>query len=166
MTGIDKPELRSSPSRRRASALYGLIIAGAVLATSGTEERLWAVAASLLATLAVYWLAETYVHFMSERAVERRPLDRRTAAVLARDGLPLISASLIPLAALLVAGLVGQPVAGAADWALYATTAALLLEGYRISRDAGVVGVRLVAAVAFTGLLGVAMIVLKASVSH
>ena len=57
--------------RSKASALYGLIIAGAVLATASPTARLGFVALSLVATLAVYWIAETYVHFMAERQAEQ-----------------------------------------------------------------------------------------------
>jgi hypothetical protein len=162
----NKLALQPDAHRRRASALYGLIIAGAVLATVGIEDRLLVIAGSLLATLVVYWLAETYVHLMSERAVERHVLDRQSATVIARDGLPLISVSFVPLAVLLLAALIGLPPAGAAEWALYVNTAVLLLEGYRISRDAGVVGFRLLVAVTFTGLLGLALVGLKAAISH
>ena len=48
--------------RRRASALYGLIIGGSVLAAASADQRLAFVALSVIATLAVYWIAETYVY--------------------------------------------------------------------------------------------------------
>jgi hypothetical protein len=152
--------------RRRASALYGLIIAGSVLATSGTEERLLAVAGALVATLGVYWSAETYVHVMAERGVERHVLDVRTVAGIASDGLPLITVSGVPLAVLLVGALAGLSTARAAEVALYVNTAVLLIEGYRISRDAGITGWRLGATVTFTGFLGLFMIGLKAALGH
>ena len=159
-------EVQHDSHRRRASALYGLIIGAAVLATSGADDRMWIIALSVLATLVVYWLAETYVHLMAERAVERHVLTPRTASVIARDGLPLITVSFLPLGVLILAALAGLPASTATQWALYANTAVLLIEGYRISRDAGVVGFRLLLAVAFTGFLGIALVGLKVAISH
>jgi uncharacterized membrane protein YdjX (TVP38/TMEM64 family) len=152
--------------RRRASSLYGLIIGGAVLATSGVEERLMFIALSLVTTLAVYWVAETYVHVMAERGVEGHELSRRTALTIAQDGLPLISVSAVPLGVLLVCALAGMSSVKAADWALYANTLVLLVAGYRISRDAGLSGARLGVSVFISGLLGLAMVGLKIALNH
>ena len=160
------PIARSNQHRRRASSLYGLIIAGSVLATSGTEERLIAVAAALVATLGVYWAAETYVHLMAERGVERHVLDAHTIAAIARDGLPLVTVSVVPIVVLLAGALVGLSTTRAVEVALYVNTAVLLIEGYRISRDAGVHGWRIVGTVAFTGVLGMALIGLKGALAH
>jgi hypothetical protein len=158
--------VRPDVHRRRASALYGLIIGAAVLATSGVEERLAFVALSLVMTLAVYWVAETYVHVMAERGVERHELSRDTAMTIARDGLPLITVSGVPLAVLVICALAGMSTVRAADWALYANTLVLLIAGYRISRDAGLVGVKLVGSVIVSGLLGLAMVGLKIALNH
>jgi hypothetical protein len=152
--------------RRRASELYGLIIGGAVLATSGVEERLLFIALSLVITLAVYWVAETYVHLMAERGVEGHELSRGTAATIAKDGLPLITVSAVSLVVLLVCGLAGMSGVKAADWALYANTLVLLVAGYRISRDAGLTGLRLAGSVAISGVLGLAMVGLKIALNH
>lgn len=152
--------------RSKASALYGLIIAGAVLATAGPEARLAFVAISLVATLAVYWVAETYVHLMAERQAEGHELSRAHMAAIARDGLPLITVSAIPLAILLLGAAVGLDTALAEDLALYANTILLLVGGYRMSRDAGVTGGRLVVATMVSGLLGLAMVGLKIVLSH
>lgn len=71
MSMSEEVEVQPDSHRLRASALYGLIISAAVLATVGAEDRVWIIGLSVLATLVVYWLAETYVHLMAERAVER-----------------------------------------------------------------------------------------------
>lgn len=136
------------------------------MATSGVEERLAFVALSLVITLAVYWVAETYVHVMAERGVEGHELSRGTALTIAKDGWPLISVSGVPLVVLLVCALAGMSTVRAADWALYANTAVLLLAGYRISRDAGLAGIRLVTSVVISGLLGLAMVALKIALNH
>ncbi len=152
--------------RSKASALYGLIIAGAVLATASPTARLGFVALSLVATLAVYWIAETYVHFMAERQAEQHELSRAHMLSIARDGLPLITVSAIPLAILLLGAAVGLDTALAEDLALYANTLLLLVGGYRMSRDAGVVGFRLVISTMVSGLLGLTMVGLKIVLSH
>jgi hypothetical protein len=152
--------------RTKASALYGLIIAGAVLATAGPEARLAFVAVSLVATLTVYWVAETYVHVMAERQAEHHELSRAQMGAIARDGLPLITVSAIPLAILLAGAVLGIETALAEDLALYANTILLLIGGYRMSRDAGVTGGRLVVSTMISGLLGLAMVGLKIVLNH
>ena len=103
---------------------------------------------------------------MAERGVERHELSRATALTIAKDGLPLISVSAVPLVILLVGALAGLTTVRAADLALYANTIVLLVAGYRISRDAGLVGVRLVVSVTISGLLGLAMVGLKIALNH
>ncbi len=152
--------------RRRASALYGLIIGGSVLAATTADLRLGFVVVSVLATLAVYWIAETYVHVMTERQMVHHEVDRATVRVIAADGLPLITVSLVPLAVLLVADVMGLSTDRAADVALAANTALLLFGGYRIGRDAGLTGWRLVLSAMLTGLLGLAIVGLKLGLAH
>ena len=67
-------EPEADPHRRRAAHLYGLIVTGAVLATASDDFRLSRVALLLLSTLAIYWAAESYVHWTATRAHLRRPL--------------------------------------------------------------------------------------------
>ena len=166
MTDSESADVRPNVHRRQASSLYGLIIGGAVLATAGGEERLFFVSLSLVATLAVYWVAETYVHLMAERGVEKHELSRATAVSIARDGLPLITISAIPLLVMLAGALAGMSTVRATELALYADTVVLLVAGYRISRDAGLSGARLAASVLMSGLLGVAMVGLKIALNH
>ena len=66
----------SDPHRRQAAHLYGLIVSGAVLATAHDDFRLVRVAILLLATLAIYWAAETYVHWIAARTLVQRDLTR------------------------------------------------------------------------------------------
>ncbi len=120
----------------------------------------------MLGTLAVYWIAETYVHVMTERQMQHRELEFRTIRLIAADGLPLITVSAIPLAVLLLATLAGMSVDMAADVALGANTVLLLIGGYRIGREAGLGGVRLGLSVAVTGLMGLAIVALKLGLAH
>jgi len=160
------PAIQPNVHRRRASSLYGLIISGTVLATSTGEERIAFLSLSLIATLIVYWVAETYVHVMAEREIEHHELDRRTIRAIALDGLPLVTVSFLPLVVLLIARLAGLTTTQAGDVALAVNTFALLVEGYRISRSAGLRGARLALAVMLSGALGLAMIGLKIALDH
>ncbi|MDI1289914.1 MAG: hypothetical protein PSX37_08220 [bacterium] len=152
--------------RRRASALYGLIIGGSVLAATTADLRLGFVIVSVVATLAVYWIAETYVHVMTVRQMSHHELDKAQLRSIASDGLPLITISAIPLIVLLVADLAGMTTDRAADVALGANTALLIFAGYRIGKDAGLTGGRLAVSVAITGLLGLAIVGLKLGLAH
>jgi hypothetical protein len=152
--------------RRTASYLYGLIVSGVVLATSSAEERLTFLVVSLVGALSVYWAAETYVHLMAEREHEAHPLNRDTALAIARDGLPLVTVSAVPVAVVLGFGLAGADTATAATFALWVTTLLLFAAGYRIGRTAGLTGVKLLVSVFVSGLLGLVMELLKIGLSH
>lgn len=69
-----------------APALYGLNIAGAVLAAVEPTARLAFVYVSPVARLTVYWVAETYIHLMAERQVQHSELSRAEFAAVARGG--------------------------------------------------------------------------------
>src|SRR4051794_22779975 len=83
--------------RRRAAHLYGLIVTGAVLATASDDFRLSRVALLLLSTLAIYWAAETYVHWSATRAHVHRPLTPDERRMIVRDGWPLVAACAVPM---------------------------------------------------------------------
>lgn len=147
--------------RRRAAHLYGLIVSGAVLATTPDSVRLVVVAIGLLATLVVYWIAETYVHWIAARAVVRRDLTRAERAAVIRDGWPLVAACIIPIGVLAVEALLQVDTTVAVEIALLVNTGLLLLVGWRMSRASGLTGWRLALSAAITGLLGLAMVALK-----
>ncbi len=151
------------PHRREASYLYGLIVTGAVLATAPDGFRLGRVAVLLLATLCIYWAAETYVHALAARTLLRRRLTGGERRAIAADGWPLVAASAVPLVLLLVEGLVGMDTKIALDVALGVNAGLLFLLGWRMSRESGLTGARLLLSATLAGLLGVLMIVLKTS---
>jgi len=147
--------------RRRAAHLYGLIICGAVLASSSDTPRLVGVAAVLLGTLAIYWVAEAYTHWMAVRIVRRRPLTRAEQRSAVRDGLPLVAASVVPVLVLLLEALLRVDTARGVRIALWVNAVLLLSVGWRMSTEGGLVGWRRVGLATMTGLLGVAMVGLK-----
>jgi hypothetical protein len=78
----------------------------------------------------------------------------------------MVTASFLPLATLLAARLFGASPVDAAWFALITAVALLVVHGYGAARAANLAGIRLVAVTATAGLLGVAMIVLKALLQH
>jgi len=166
---VADPELeviRPNVGRRSASALYGLIISCAVLATASPDARLVGVALLVIGTLAIYWVAETYVHAMAARQQQHHELTGAQFLVIARDGLPIITITFAPLVALLIAALLGLSTELGEDIALAVNIALLLGFGYHMSKDAGIRGLRLVISALIAGLLGLAMVGLKIFLNH
>ncbi|WP_146807299.1 hypothetical protein [Cellulomonas persica] len=147
--------------RRRASHLYGLIISGSVLAAAPVEFGLGRVAAAVVFTLTVYWVAESYAHWIAARTVHRRDLTRDEQRTVLADGLPLVASCLVPVGVLLVEAALGVQTKVGVDVALVVNVVLLVVVGWRMGRAGGLRGVRLVLSALVTGLLGVVMIVLK-----
>ena len=155
-------EAEGDPHRRRAAHLYGLIVSGAVLATAGDELRLARVAIILVSTLAIYWAAETYVHWIATRALVQRDLTREERRGIARDGWPLVAASAVPLICLGLEALLGVETSVALDLTLAVNAVLLFVVGWQMGRDGALTGIRQAIAAATAGLLGLALIALKA----
>ncbi|WP_323099528.1 hypothetical protein [Intrasporangium sp. YIM S08009] len=147
--------------RRRASHLYGLVVTGAVLATAPDDVAIRRVALLLLGTLAIYWVAETFVHWTATRTVLHRDLTRHEQQAVVLDGWPLVAASAGPVALLFLEAVLRVETGTAVNIALAATVVLLVVVGYQMGSTGGLRGVRLVGASLLVGLLGVAMIVLK-----
>jgi hypothetical protein len=147
--------------RRRAAHLYGLIVTGAVLGAAPDSVTLGHLVLALVGTVIVYWAADTYVHWMATRAVRGRSLDPRERREAVRDGLPLIAACTIPVVVLVAELVLSVSTERAVRIAMLVNIALLLGVGWEISTSGGLVGWRRAGSVLGTGLLGVAMIVLK-----
>ena len=152
----------SDPHRRQAAHLYGLIVSGAVLATAHDDFRLVRVAILLLATLSIYWAAETYVHWIAARTLVQRDLTRHERRLIIADGWPLVAACAVPLIFLAVEAVLGVETSVALDVTLAVNTFLLFLVGWQMGKAGALTGVRLALSAVLTGLLGVALIVLKA----
>ena len=161
MDADGSPALLSDPHRRRAGHLYGLIISGAVLATAPDDFRLARIAVLLLGTLCIYWLAETYVHWMAARALRRRDLTGPERRAIIVDGWPLVAASAVPLAALALEAVLGIETKTALDITLAVNAAMLFAIGWQMGKVSGLSGGKLVLSAGIAGLLGVTMIGLK-----
>ncbi|WP_454048469.1 hypothetical protein [Cellulomonas sp. Marseille-Q8402] len=165
MTGT-APEAPPRAVRRRAAHLYGLVVAGSVLAAAPEDLGLARIATVVAGTLVVYWAAESYAHWIALRTHEGRPLhpdERREVLV---DGLPMVAACLVPVLVLLAEALLHVPTGAGVRVALAANVVLLVLVGWRMSTTGGVRGLSRVLSAAGTGLLGVAMVVLKYTLLH
>jgi hypothetical protein len=125
-----------------------------------------ALAVTVVVTLVVYWLAEQYAGLLGEHT----QAGRLPSAVQVRDSLastwPMVTASYLPVATLLVARVLGASTVGAAQIALIVTGVLLVIHGYVAGRAAGLKGVRLFAVTGMAGALGAAMVVLKTLLQH
>jgi hypothetical protein len=147
--------------RRRAAGIYGAIITAAVLAAAGGHLPTAALVVSVVVTLLVYWLAEEYAELLGEQAVGgTRPSRAYIRAALAATW-PMVSASYVPLLALVLARLAGASASLAANVGLIAAIVLLTAEGWLAARAARLHGWRLLLAVSVAAALGLAMIVLK-----
>jgi hypothetical protein len=133
-----------------------------VLATGGNQLSTAALELTVLVTLVVYWLAEQYAVLLGEHTHAGRLPTREQVASSLADAWPMVTASFVPLAALIVARLLGASAFGAATVALVVTIILLVVHGHAAARAAELTGFRLVVVVAVAALLGVALVVLKA----
>lgn len=151
------------PHRRRSAHLLGLIVSGAVLATAPDDYRLSRVSFALVATLGVYWIAETYVHWIATRTIHGRDLTGPERMRIIKDGWPLMAASIVPVVVLLAEALLQIETATAVRVALVVNTLLLGTVGWNMGRAGGLRGGRLLASSCITALFGVVMIVLKST---
>ena len=155
-----------NPGRRRAAAIYGTIITAAVIAAGGGQLTTGALALTVLVTLLVYWLAEQYAELLGEHTRAGRLPSPGQVRVALAGAWPMVTASFVPLACLLLARVCGASASGAAWAALLVTVGLLVLHGHAAGRAAGLAGVRLLLVSGTAGVLGVVMVVLKTLLQH
>jgi hypothetical protein len=164
--GAPLPALHATAARRLSAGIYGTIVASAVLAAGGSHLRKVALAVAVLVTLLVYWAAEGYAELLGEHAHSGRlPSWSHVRASLAGIW-PMVTASYVPLASLLVVRVLGADTRTAATVALVVAIALLLVQGWVAGKAAQLRGVRLLAVTLIAGAFGVMMILLKLFVTH
>lgn len=150
-----------SSGRRRAAGIYGTIITAAVIAATGVRLTTLALVFSVLVTLLVYWVAEEYAELLGEQLeAGRLPtwLEIRTALAATW---PMVSASYLPLLALVLARWLGASPSAAANVGLVVAVMLMILYGWSAGRAARVDGKRLFVITSVAAALGLMMIVLK-----
>jgi hypothetical protein len=164
--GAPLPAFHATAARRRSAGIYGTIVASAVLAAGGSHLRTVPLAVAVLVTLLVYWAAEGYAELLGEHAhIGRLPSWSHVRASLAGIW-PMVTASYVPLASLLVVRVLGADTKTAATVALLVAIALLLIQGWVGGKASQLRGVRLLAVTLIAGAFGVMMILLKLFVTH
>lgn len=149
----------------RAAGIYGLIVSASVLATVGSQMRTAPLAIAVFVTLVVYWLSEQYAD-LGARASEGRMPTLGSARAALRAKWPIVSASYVPLVALLLARLLGATASDAALVALIVIVVLLMIYGWRAGRAARMSRWGQTGMVLLAGGLGVLMILLKVSLKY
>jgi hypothetical protein len=159
--GIRRGAAAKNLGRRRAAGIYGAIVTAAILDTVGGHVSTVALVVSVVVTLLVYWVAEEYAEVLGEQ-VEGGQLPSRARIGSALAGTwPMVSASFLPLLALVLAHLAGASEVTAANVALAAVLILLTVHGWRAGRAAELRGWPLCFATSVAAGLGIVMILLK-----
>lgn len=150
-----------SSGRRRAAGIYGTIITAAVIAATGVRLTTSALVVSVVVTLLVYWVAEEYAELLGEQLeAGHLPTWREVRTALAATW-PMVSASYVPLLALVLARWLGASPSAAANVGLVVAVMLMIFYGWSAGRAARVDGKRLVVITSVAAALGLMMIVLK-----
>lgn len=151
---------RWTNERELADAIHGTVVGAAVMVAASLHGTLGQVVITVVATLFVYWATERYAELLAAGA-RGRVLDRRNVVAALRHGWPTLESSYSPVVVLLVASVLGAELRTAVLAALSLSTVLLAGLGYGAARrsDATVTGA--LGWAAMSGLLGVAIIVLK-----
>jgi hypothetical protein len=150
---------------RRAEGIYGLVVTASVIATAGTHLRTVPLAVAVFVTLLVYWLAEEYAQVGEHAGAGHLPTWSHIRAELAATW-PMVSASYLPMLALLGARLLGTSPSTAAYVGLVVAVVLLMIYGWTAGRASGLRGFAQLLTTAAAGVLGALMIVLKALIVH
>ncbi len=150
---------------RQAAGIYGLIVTAAVLATAGGQLRTVPLALAVFVTLVVYWLAEEYAQLGEHAGAGHLPTWPQVRSALAVKW-PMVSASYIPLLALLGSRFIGASPTSAAYTALGVTVVMLSFYGWSAGRISGLHGAALILMTVSAGALGLVMILLKIAIAH
>jgi hypothetical protein len=147
--------------RRRAAGIYGAIITAAILDTAGGHVSTTTLVISVVVTLMVYWVAEEYAEVMGEQ-VQGGQLPSKAYVLGALSATwPMVSASFVPLLALVLARLAGASDLAAANVGLVAAVILLTVHGWLAGRAAHLRGRQLFFATSVAAALGIVMILLK-----
>jgi hypothetical protein len=110
--------------------------------------------------LLVYWIAEEYAELLGEQVTGHLPTWAYVRAALATTW-PMVSASYMPLLALVLARLAGATAPAAANIGLAAAIVLLTFVGWSAGRASRLRGWRLAVTTSMAAALGLVMVALK-----
>ena len=158
---LDSEAAAPAAGRRRAAGIYGAIITTSILTSVAAKVPTLALALSVLITLIVYWLAEQYAEVLGQQTVRGQLPSLAHIRHALRASWPIVSASFIPLAVLLLARIAGASRADAAWAGIGMSIVLLAYHGWAAGRAAGLRGGRLAATTLAAAILGLALVALK-----
>jgi len=147
--------------QRRAAGIYGAIITAAILDTAGGHVSTTALVVSVVVTLLVYWIAEEYAEVLGEQAGGGQLPSRASIRAALVSTWPMVTASYLPLLALVVAKVAGASALTAANVGLAVAVVLLTVHGWQAGRSARLQGLKLLLATSIAAGLGLVMILLK-----
>ena len=147
--------------RRRAAGIYGAIITAAILDTAGGHVSTVALVISVVVTLLVYWIAEEYAEVLGEHSAGGRLPSRAYIRGSLVSSWPMVSASYVPLLAVVLAKVAGASELAAANVGLVVAIVLLTIHGWLAGRAAQLQGRKLLYATSVAAGLGLVMILLK-----
>jgi hypothetical protein len=125
-------------ARNPTAAVSGTIIADSVLATeSARRTSLRDLVLAELVTVIVYWLAHVYAEFLGAPTGAIRQAGRRRLVTAMAHEWPIVTASFVPLTAVLLASLAGTSIQTATLAGMWAGVGALVLWGQVAGRRHG-----------------------------
>jgi len=159
--GVHTAPAAGNAGRRRAAGIYGAIITAAIIAAAGGHLPTVALVVAVVVTLLVYWLAEEYAELLGEQATGGFLPSRAYVRQALAATWPMVSASYLPLLALLLARVAGASSYVAANVGLVATILLLITHAWSAGRAAKLRGWQLFFAVSVAAALGLTMVALK-----
>lgn len=147
--------------RRRASGIYGAIVTAAVLAALSRSLSTAATVVAVVVTLVVYWLAEEYAEVLGEQAEGGRLPTLRSVRIMLWETWPLVSASFLPLLALVFTRLAGGSLPVSANVALAVAVLLLVVHSLVAAWAAQLRGWALAGVTLAAACLGLVMVLLK-----
>ena len=147
--------------RRRAAGIYGAIITAAILDAAGGHLPTAALVISVVVTLLVYWLAEECAEVLGEQVQGGHLPSRASIWAALTATWPMVTASYLPLLALVLARLAGASALTAANVGIVAAVVLLTVHGWLADRAAQLHSWQLVFATSIAAALGLVMIALK-----
>jgi hypothetical protein len=150
-----------------AGSIYGTVLADSVLAVEAERQTtLRDLIYAELVTVLIYWLAHVYAEFLgSQQGVGRRGWPRRLAETMSHEW-SLVTASFVPLLAVLLASAVGASVQTASLADMWTGVGSLILWGEIAGRQSGSGTWASLAYGLVSGAFGVALILLRVLLLH
>ena len=143
-----------------AAGIDGIILGAAVMAASHAASAV-AVTVAVLVTLTVYWGAERYARIVARRIHDGRRPDRRELRSQLTTGWAMVSATVLPLAVLAAARLLGADLSTAVLSALGCSALLLGIAGWEVGRDGKLTPRERLASAATAAAFGGVLILLK-----